>query len=163
AAWGVPGFPAQQVAGLAAERLAEGSERGEAHRLGAAVLEHGQVGGRDPDAVRELAHGHLPPCQHHVDVDGDRHQITSSSSACSCAASVSRATAWASSIRSRSTMSATPRMATPTPPIMMVTPGSARWPGALMAVTANHTRAAATIAPITTSTYRKAACENTVP
>ena len=30
-------------------------------------------------------------------------------------------------------------------------------------MTANHTRAAATIAPITTSTYRKAAWENTVP
>ena len=60
-------------------------------------------------------------------------------------------------------MSATPRMATPTPPMMRGTPGSARWPGALMAVTVNHTRAAATIAPITTSTYRKAAWENTVP
>lgn len=56
-----------------------------------------------------------------------------------------------------------PRMATPTPPMMRVTPGSARWPGALRTVTADHTRAAATIAPITTSTYRKAAWENTVP
>jgi hypothetical protein len=51
----------------------------------------------------------------------------------------------------------------PTPPMIPVTPGSARWPGALRTVTANHTRAAATIAPITTSTYRKAARENTVP
>jgi hypothetical protein len=32
-----------------------------------------------------------------------------------------------------------------------------------MAVTANHRRAAITIAPITASTYRKAAWENTVP
>ena len=32
-----------------------------------------------------------------------------------------------------------------------------------MTATANHTRAAATIAPIMTSTYRKAAWENTVP
>src|SRR5690242_2708762 len=162
-ACGVLGLPAQQVARLALEHLAQGGERGEAHRLGAAVLEHGQVGGRDPHAICEFAHRHLAPGQHHVDVDGDRHQITSSRSACSCVASASRATAWASSIRSRSTMSATPRMATPTPPMMRVTPGSARWPGALMAVTANHTRAAATIAPITTSTYRKAAWENTVP
>ncbi|MDH6623599.1 hypothetical protein M2271_001386 [Streptomyces sp. LBL] len=43
------------------------------------------------------------------------------------------------------------------------TPGSSRWPGAFRAVTANHTRAAATIAPMMTSTYRKAAWENTVP
>src|SRR4029079_6511029 len=107
-------------------------------RLGAAVLEHRQVGGGDPDAVREFAHGHLPPGQHHVDVDGDRHQITSSSSARSCDASTSRATAWASSLRSTSTRSATPRMATPMPAMMTVTPGSSLWPGALMAVTANH-------------------------
>src|SRR5918912_1596449 len=157
----VLGLPAQQVARLAVEHLAEGGERREAHRLGAAVLEYRQVGGRDPYAVRELAHGHLPPGQHHVDVDGDRHQITSSNSACICAASTSRATAWASSIRSTSTMSATPRMARPTPPMMTVTPGSARWPGALRAVTATHRREDATIAPISTSTYRKAACENT--
>ncbi len=147
----------KQVAWLAVECFAERGERREAHRPGAAVLEDGQVGGRDPDAVREFAHGHLPPDQHDVDVDGDRHQITSSSSACSCAAWVSRATAWASSIRSTSTMSATPRMATPAPAMMRVTPGSSRWPGAFRAVTANHTRAAATIAPMMTSTYRKAA------
>src|SRR5215217_4400465 len=153
------GLPAQHVARLALEHLAERGECREAHRLGAAVLEHRQIGGRDPYAVRELAHGHLPPGQHYVDVDGDRHQITSSNSACICAASTSRATAWASSIRSTSTRRATPRMATPIPPIMTVTPGSARWPGALRTVTANHTRAAATIAPITTSTYRKAASE----
>src|SRR5882757_11173762 len=160
---GVLGLPAQQVARLALEHLAERGERREAHRLGAAVLEYRQVGGRDAYAVRELAHGHLPPGQHHVDVDGDRHQITSPNSACIRAASTSRATAWASSIRSTSTMSATPRMPKPTPPMMTVTPGSSRWPGALRTVTANHMRAAATIAPITTSTYRKAAWENTVP
>src|SRR3954463_5844074 len=137
-------LPAQQVARLALEHLAEGGERREAHRLGPAVLEYRQVGGRDPYAVRELAHGHLPLGQHHVDVDGDRHQITSFNSACSCAASTSRATAWASSIRSRSTMSATPRMATPIAPMMRVTPGSSRWPGALTTVTANHTSAAPT-------------------
>src|SRR4029079_7169593 len=74
-------FPAQQVAGLALERLAERRERREADRLGASVLEDGQVGGRDPDAARELAHGHLPPGPHHVDVDGDAHHITWSSSA----------------------------------------------------------------------------------
>src|SRR5918912_3414647 len=152
----VLGLPAKQVARLAVEHLAERGERREAHRLGAAVLEYRQVGGRDAYAVRELAHGHLPPGQHHVDVDGDRHQITSSNSACICAASTSRATAWASSVRSTSTMSATPRMATPTPAMMTVTPGSSRWPGALMTVTVNHTRAAATMAPITPSTYRKA-------
>src|SRR4030095_10435031 len=124
----------------------ERGERREAHRLGAAVLEYRKVGGSDPHAVRELAHGHLPLGQHHVDVDGDRHQITSSNSACICAASTSRATAWASSIRSTSTRRATPRMATPPPPLMTVTPGSARWPGALRTVTADHTRAAATSA-----------------
>src|ERR1044072_4118186 len=161
-ACGVLGLPAQQVARLALEHLAESGQCREAHRLGAAVLEYRQVGGCDPYAVRELAHGHLPPGQHHVDVDGDRHQITSSNSACICDASTSRATAWASSIRSRSTMSATPRMATPIPPMMTAPPGSSRSPGALMAVPANQTRAAATIAPITPSTYRKAAWENTV-
>src|SRR6185312_17449326 len=95
--------------------FAERFKRREAHRLGAAVLEHGQVGGRDPHPVGEFAHGHLALGQHHVDVDGDRHQITSSSSACICVASTSRATAWASNIRSTSTMSATPRMPTPIP------------------------------------------------
>src|SRR4029453_15043608 len=159
----VLGLPAQHVARLALEHFAERGECREAHRLGAAVLEHRQIGGRDPYAVREFAHGHLPPGQHHVNVDGDRHQITSSNSACICAASTSRATAWASSIRSTSTRRATPRMATPIPPIMTVTPGSARWPGALRTVTANHTRAAAPIAPIPTLTYRKAAWEKAVP
>src|SRR2546430_2665782 len=52
---GVVGFPAQQVAWLAVERFAECGEGGEAHRLGAAVLEDGQVGGGDPDAVGEFA------------------------------------------------------------------------------------------------------------
>ena len=33
------------------------------------------------------------------------------------------------------------------PPMIRVTPGSSRWPGVLMAVTVNHTRAAARIAP----------------
>src|ERR1043166_8532611 len=75
---GVLGLPAQQVARLALEHLAERGQRREAHGLGAAVLEYSQVGGRDPYAVRELADGHLPFGQHHVDVDGDRHQITSS-------------------------------------------------------------------------------------
>src|SRR4029453_8444733 len=99
AARGVLGLPAQQVARLALEHLAERGECCEAHRLGAAVLEHRQIGGRDPYAVRELAHGHLPPGEHYVDVDGDRHQITSSNSACICAASTSRATAWGTRIR----------------------------------------------------------------
>src|ERR1700742_131041 len=53
---GVLSLPAQQVARLTLEHLAEGSERGKAHRLGPAVLEHGRVGGRDSYAVRELAH-----------------------------------------------------------------------------------------------------------
>src|ERR1044072_2705532 len=159
----VGGLPAQQVARLAVEDFAEGGEGCEAHRLGAAVLEHRQVGGRDADAFREFAHGHLPLRQHHVDVHGDRHQMTSPSSASSRVAWWSRVTAWASSIRSTSTISATPRMATPMPPMMSETPGSSRWPGALMIVTANHSRAAATIAPITRSTSRKAAWETTVP
>ena len=38
-------LPAQQVARLALEHLAERGERREAHRLGAAVLEHRQIGG----------------------------------------------------------------------------------------------------------------------
>src|SRR4029434_146053 len=117
------------------------------------VLERGEIAGRDPYAGGEFAHGHLPPGQHHVDVDGDRHQITSSNSACICAASTSRATAWASSVRSTSTRRATPTMATPIPPIMTVTPGSARWPGAFRIVTANNTRADAQIAAIKRSLY----------
>jgi hypothetical protein len=40
-----------------------------------------QVGGCDADAVGERPYGHLAPSEHHVDVDDDRHQITSSSSA----------------------------------------------------------------------------------
>src|SRR6202008_747194 len=109
------------------EDFAERGECREAHCLGAAVLEHGQVGGGDADAVGELPHRHLPPGEHHVDVDSDRHQITASNSACIRKAWTSRATAWASSIRRTSTMSGTPRMATPTPPMMSVTPGSSRW------------------------------------
>ena len=38
-------------------------EGGEPHGLGAAVLEHGDVGGREPDPLGELAHAHLAPGQ----------------------------------------------------------------------------------------------------
>ena len=69
-------LPPQQVARLALQRLAQRLEGGEPHRLGAAVLEHGEVGGRDPDPFGELAHRELAPGQHHVDVDDDRHQTT---------------------------------------------------------------------------------------
>ena len=82
--WLVVGLPPQQVARLALEHLAQRLERGEADRLGPPVLQHGEVGRGDADALGERADGHLAPGEHHVDVDDDRHQITSSSSAWRC-------------------------------------------------------------------------------
>ena len=60
---GILGYPTQQVTGLAFEHFAQRGECREANRLGAAVLEHRQIGGCDPDAVGELPHGHLAPGQ----------------------------------------------------------------------------------------------------
>ena len=60
---GVLGLPAQQVARLALEHLAERGECREAHRLGAAVLEDRKVGRRDPDPIGQFADGHLAPGQ----------------------------------------------------------------------------------------------------
>ena len=45
----------------------------------------------DPRAGLAFAYGHLPLDEHDVDVDGDRHQLTSFGSACICAASASGA------------------------------------------------------------------------
>src|ERR671910_919062 len=159
----VLGLPAQKVSGLAPERHAQCGERRETHRLGATVLEHRQVGGRDPNAFRELTHGHLALGQHHVDVDDDRHQITSSSSACRWCASASRATAWVSSIRITRTTSAIPATTTAAPPIRRTMPGGTASPGASVTPSASMRREPAAAAPMMTSTYRKAARENTVP
>ena len=62
---------AEQVAGLAAEGVAQRGEGGEADRAGAAVLEDRQVDHRDSDAVGQFGEGHAAMGQQPVQVDGD--------------------------------------------------------------------------------------------
>ena len=66
----------EQVAGLALEHPAHRLEGAEPDRLGAAVLEHRDVGRRQTDQLGELPHPHLAPGQLDVDADDDRHQMT---------------------------------------------------------------------------------------
>jgi hypothetical protein len=62
---------AEQVAGLAAEGLAEGGQGGETDGAGAAVLEDRQVDHGDPDLVGEFGEGHVALFQQPVEMDGD--------------------------------------------------------------------------------------------
>jgi hypothetical protein len=62
---------AEQVAGLAAERLAEPGQGAEPDRPGVAVLQDGQVDHADADPVGELGQGHAPVGEELVEVDGD--------------------------------------------------------------------------------------------
>ena len=48
------GDPLEQVAGLALQHPAHRLEGGEPDRLGAAVLQHRDVAGGEPDALREV-------------------------------------------------------------------------------------------------------------
>jgi hypothetical protein len=50
---------AEEVAGLAAEDLAEGGQGGEADGAGAAVFEDREVDDGDPDPVGEFGEGHV--------------------------------------------------------------------------------------------------------
>src|SRR5690606_9885131 len=73
-------FVRQQVAGLTAECVADGIERGEPYRSHSSALEGEQVRGCDADGVGELLHGHLPLGEFDVQTDDDRHQTTPASS-----------------------------------------------------------------------------------
>ena len=68
----------QNVARLAVEGAADGFHRGNPDGLRLAALEDGQVRGGDAHFFRQLAGGHLPPREHDVDIDDDRHYFTSS-------------------------------------------------------------------------------------
>ena len=67
----------ENIPGLAVQGLAESGQGREAYGLGLACLEDGQVGGRDPDLLRQLSGRHLPLCQHYVYVYYDRHFFSS--------------------------------------------------------------------------------------
>src|SRR5450755_4120979 len=62
---------AEQVAGLAVERLAEPGQGAEPDRPGVAVLQDGQVDHADADPLGELGQGHAPVGEELVEVDGD--------------------------------------------------------------------------------------------
>src|SRR5580658_2630458 len=62
---------AEQVAGLAAERLAEPGQGAEPDRPGVAVLQDGQVDHADADPLGQLGQGHTPVGEELVEVDGD--------------------------------------------------------------------------------------------
>ena len=70
-------FPAglefEQVAGLAAEHLADRLQRREADGAGLAGLEDRQVGERDVDLLGELGQRHPPVVKQVVEFHGDRH------------------------------------------------------------------------------------------
>ncbi|GAB3676551.1 hypothetical protein GCM10027589_46710 [Actinocorallia lasiicapitis] len=70
---------------MAVEGLAEGGEGGEADGLRAAVLQDGEVGLGDADAVGQLGEGEAPGGEEMVEVEDDavffrRHQTTAARS-----------------------------------------------------------------------------------
>src|SRR5207342_2754490 len=69
-----------QVAGLAAQRLADRFQRREADGAGLAGLEDRQVGERDVDLLGQLSQRHPPLVKQLVEFDRDRHQIVPSRS-----------------------------------------------------------------------------------
>src|SRR4249919_479090 len=69
-----------QVAGLAAQRLADRFQRREADGAGLAGLEDRQVGERDVDLLGQLSQRHPPLVKQLVELDQDRHQIVPSRS-----------------------------------------------------------------------------------
>src|ERR1700684_2007422 len=62
---------AEQVAGLAVERLAKPGQGAEPDRPGVAVLQDGQVDHADADPLGQLGQGHAPVGEELVEVDGD--------------------------------------------------------------------------------------------
>lgn len=119
--------PPQQIPWLTLQHLAQCLESRETHSLGAVVLENGEVGRRDPDALRKHADGYLVSITSMSTMIGVR--SSSSSSNRGCAASTSRATAWASSLRSTKTMCATSPIMRAAPQISRTMPGATS-PGA---------------------------------
>src|SRR5690606_32739155 len=143
------GDAAQNVAGLAVQHAADRIERGEAHRLGAPVLEHGDIGRRDADGISELLHAHLAAGEHHVDVDHDRHQTTSERSCSSCSALRSRP-------RMTPTSSASDTLTVVPSRARIRMPGLAARATKRMTYEATITTAAASMVPMMMSTYRNA-------
>jgi 2-methylisocitrate lyase-like PEP mutase family enzyme len=66
-----PAVVAEQVAGLAVERLAEPCQGAEPDRPGMTVLQDGQVDHADADPFGELGQGHAPVGEELVEVDDD--------------------------------------------------------------------------------------------
>ena len=62
---------AEQVTGLAVERLAEPGQGAEPDRPGVAVLQDGQVHHADPDPLGEFGQGQAPVGEQLAEVDGD--------------------------------------------------------------------------------------------
>src|ERR1700693_6251958 len=62
---------AEEVAGLAVERLAEPGQGAEPDGPGVAVLQDGQVDHADADPLRKLGQGHAPVGEELVEVDDD--------------------------------------------------------------------------------------------
>ena len=122
--WLPRGFPAQQVAGLALQHLAQRLERGEPHRLRAPVLEHREVGGSDPDPVGQsptdiLRRASITSTSTTIGIRSPRRARPGG-----CCASASRATAWASSMPKHAARSERRRRCPRRrPPISRTTPG----------------------------------------
>ena len=72
-ALGETGLEAEDVAGLARERLADRIERGESDRARFAGLEDREIGQRHADPIREIGQRHPPVVQHVVELDDDGH------------------------------------------------------------------------------------------
>src|SRR5919107_1016396 len=149
------GYPSKYVAGLTFENSADGVEGREAYCLGAAVLEHGDVRGRDADRLGELGHRHLTARKHDVQIDDDGHYTISSSSRRNAVALCSRPR-----MTTISSANATPPM--PMPPPIRMSPGASS-----ISPTCTHsaaTRTAATRpAMAMTSTHRNARSSNIAP
>jgi hypothetical protein len=58
----------EELTRLALEHIAQRGQGGEPHRPGPAVLEHRQVGQRDPDLLGQFGEGQAPTSQHFIDV-----------------------------------------------------------------------------------------------
>src|SRR5690606_28480478 len=73
-------YPAQDVARLAFENLADRIQGGEAHGFGPAVLQHRDVRGSDVDGSGEVCDRHLLLRELDIEVDDDGHQTPSARS-----------------------------------------------------------------------------------
>ena len=65
----------QNISRLTVQRPAYGLQRGEAHGLGLAVLQHRQIGKGNVHLSRQLRQAHFPSGHHHVQIHYDSHLI----------------------------------------------------------------------------------------